>query len=273
MTIAFANPPERIVSLVPSLTEALFALGLGARVVGVTEWCVHPADRVAALPKVGGTKDASVEAIVALAPDLVIANHEENTRRVVEKLRAAGLAVWVTYPRTVREGAALLRELAALGATPEAIAAEVEPVEKAVACAEAEPVAAPTRVFCPIWRDPWMAVGRDTYIHSMLELCGGANVFAGHGDRRYPIVSLDEVEAAAPEVILLPDEPYAFGPRDVCDLARLGIPAARNSRIYLIDGTWVSWYGPRIRPAVAALRSLLQPSGPSPLVVPLRPPA
>ena len=117
-----------------------------------------------------------------------------------------------------------------------------------------------------------MAVGRDTYIHSMLELCGGANVFADRGDRRYPIVVLDDVVAAAPEVILLPDEPYAFGPLDARELARLDLPAARNSRIHCIDGTWVSWYGPRIRPAVAALRSLLQPSGSFSQVVPLRPP-
>ena len=251
---------ERIVSLVPSLTEALFALGLGDRVVGVTDWCVHPAEAVARLPKVGGTKDANAAAILALAPDLVIANHEENTRRVVERLRAAGLAVWVTYPRTVREGATLLRELAGLGATPAAIAAVVEPVEAAVAEAEAARPAVPVRVFCPIWRDPWMSIGRDTYIHSMLELCGGVNVFADRGDRRYPIVALDDVIAAAPEVILLPDEPYAFGPRDVQELARLDLPASRAGRIHCVDGTWVSWYGPRIRPAVTALRSLLQPS-------------
>ena len=255
-----ARPPERIVSLVPSLTESLFALGLGDRVVGVTDWCVYPADAVATLPKVGGTKDANVAAILALAPDLVIANHEENTRRVVEQLRAAGIAVWVTYPRTVREGATLLRDLAGLGATPAAIAEVVEPVEAAVAAAEAARPATPVRVFCPIWRDPWMAVGDDTYIHSMLKLCGGANVFAGRGNRRYPIVALDEVVAAAPEVILLPDEPYAFSPRDARELAHLDLPASRSGRIHCIDGTWVSWYGPRIRPAVAALRSLLQPS-------------
>ena len=168
MTPELDQPPSRIVSLVPSLTEALFALGLGDRVVGVTDWCVHPAERVAALPKLGGTKDVNVAAIVALAPDLVIANHEENTRRVVEKLRAAGLVVWVTYPRSVREAVTLLRELAGLGAAPEAIAAVVAPVEAAVARAEAAPIARRVRVFCPIWRDPWMAVGRDTYIHDVL---------------------------------------------------------------------------------------------------------
>ena len=99
-----AEGPRRIVSLVPSLTEALFALELGERVVGVTGWCIHPAEAVARVPKVGGTKDTDVDAVVALAPDLVIANHEENTRRTVDALRRAGLEVWVTYPRTVVRG-------------------------------------------------------------------------------------------------------------------------------------------------------------------------
>src|SRR4029453_6350920 len=131
---AHAVSARRIVSLVPSLTESLFALGLGDRVIGVTDWCVHPADAVAKLPKVGGTKDTPIEAILALAPDLVIANHEENTKRSVERLEAAGLDVWVTYPRTVREGAALLRELGErLGASPVAVRAGVGAVEAAVA--------------------------------------------------------------------------------------------------------------------------------------------
>jgi ABC-type Fe3+-hydroxamate transport system substrate-binding protein len=249
--------PRRIVSLVPSLTEALFALGLGARVVGVTDWCVHPAEEVARLPKVGGTKDADPERIAALRPDLVVANREENTRRVVDRLRAAGIPVWVTYPRNVREGAALLRELAALGATARAVAEVVEPVERAVEEAEAARPPEPVSVFCPIWRDPWMSVGRDTYAQALLELCGGVNVFANRVERRYPVVRLEEIVTAGPQVILLPDEPYAFSPRDVAELGRLPIPAAHSGRIHLIDGTWVSWYGPRIRRAIAELRALL----------------
>lgn len=253
-----SHPPARIVSLVPSLTEALFALGLGPRVVGVTDWCVHPADAVRGLPRVGGTKDADAGAIAALRPDLVIANREENTRRVVERIRAAGIPVWVTYPRTVAEGAALLRELAGLGAAPEAVAAVVEPVERALADAEQAGPCATVRVFCPIWRDPWMSVGPDTYAQSLLALCGGANVFANLTGRRYPIVTLAEVEAAQPEVILLPSEPYAFSERDVSELRGLQIPAATRGCISLIDGTWVSWYGPRIAHAVPALRELIE---------------
>ena len=250
-------PPLRIVSLVPSLTEALFELGLGKRIVGLTEWCVHPAREVALLPKVGGTKNPDIAVIAALAPDLVIANQEENRKRDVEKLEAAGLRVWVTYPRTVREGAELLAELAALGASAETTERVVAPVLRAVAGAESAPAERPARVFCPIWRDPWMAVGAPTYADDMLRLCGGSNVFANHAERRYPRVTLAEIEAAQPEVVLLPDEPYAFGPRDAAEIAALPIPAAASQRIHLIDGTFVSWYGPRILRAIELLRRLL----------------
>jgi len=258
-----AGEPRRIVSLVPSLTEALFVLGLGERVVGVTDWCVHPADAVARLPKLGGTKNPDLSAILALRPDLVIANQEENRRRDVERLRAAGVAVWVTYPRTVRDGAQLLREMVRLGAPAQAIRDVVEPVEAAVDAALAAQGGPRVRVFCPVWRDPWMSVGPDTYAHDLLTLSGGENVFRGRSDRRYPRVRLAEVESAAPEVVLLPDEPYAFGPVDAAELARLDIPASREGRIHLIDGTWVSWYGPRIRGALEGLRVLLAPQRPT----------
>lgn len=256
---ASPNPDaQRIVSLVPSLTEALFVLGLGDRVVGVTEWCVHPAESVAALPKVGGTKSPDLEAIFALSPDLVIANHEENRRRDVERLQASGVPVWVTYPRTVAEGARLLAEIADLGATSETIHTVVEPTHLAVREAAAVRPLSPVPVYCPIWRDPWMTIGRDTYAHDLLTLCGGHNVFAAREDRRYPRITLEDVAEARPDVILLPDEPYSFGPRDAAELAALDVPAATSGRIYLIDGTLLSWYGPRIQRAIETLRRLLR---------------
>jgi len=251
--------PERVVSLVPSLTEALFSLGLGDAVVGVTDWCVHPARAVARLPRVGGTKNPDLDAICALRPGLVIANHEENTRSAVEKLEALGIPVWVTYPRTVVEGVALLRELVELGGGRAALASVVAPLEELVARVRQAPPARAARVFCPIWKAPWMAVGADTYCDDLLTLCGGTNVFAARSERRYPIVRPEEIVAAAPEVVLLPDEPYAFGPADAAELAAWDMPAAQAGRIHLIDGTLVSWYGPRIGPAVAALRTLLVP--------------
>ena len=258
-----ARPPRRIVSLVPSLTESLFALGLGERVVGVTDWCVHPANELASVAKVGGTKTPDLAAVAALQPDLVIANQEENRKRDVERLEAEGLRVWLTYPRSVREGAELLAEMAELGADDARRASVVAPVLRAVAEAERALAAAtrhgvaPPRVFCPIWRDPWMAVGAPTYADDLIRLCGGANVFAQHAERRYPRVSFAEIEAAQPDVILLPDEPYAFGPDDARELAGLRVPAATSGRIHLIDGTFVSWYGPRILRAVELLRRLL----------------
>jgi ABC-type Fe3+-hydroxamate transport system substrate-binding protein len=261
-----AAPPRRIVSLVPSITEALFALGLGSRVVGVTEWCIHPAGDVAGLPKLGGTKNPDVEGIARLAPDLVIANHEENTRRAVEQLEAAGLAVWVTYPRTVREGAQLLSDLADLaGLAPDAAARRDVALPALAVVDEAEQAAKNAaslrpRVFCPIWKDPWMVVGADTYAHDMLRLCGADNPFAEFGDRRYPIVEIADIEAARPDVVLLPDEPYRFTQNDADEIARLDLPAARTGRIHLIDGTWASWYGPRIPPAVQGIRRLLYDS-------------
>lgn len=252
-----ARLPRRVVSLVPSLTEALCWLGLSHHLVGVSDWCVHPADAVAKLPKLGGTKTPALAKIFELAPDLVIANQEENRRRDVEKLEAAGIPVWVTYPRSVRDGVALLRELAELGAVSAARAAQIAPIEAAVAAAETRLPAQRTRVFCPIWKAPWMSVGGDTYAHDLLTLCGGENVFADHGDRRYPLVKPEEIVAAAPEVILLPDEPYAFGPRETAELAAFDVPAAANGRVHLIDGTLVSWYGPRIQRAIETLRPLI----------------
>ena len=131
--------------------------------------------------------------------------------------------MWVTYPRSVREGAELLRELAGLGASPDAVSNVVEPVLDCVAEAESAAVERATPVFCPVWKNPWMSVGGHTYADDLLRLCGGKNVFAYREDRRYPIVKDAEIVAAAPEVIVLPDEPYAFGPLDAaagCNLPK-----------------------------------------------------
>ena len=253
-----ARSARRIVSLVPSLSEALFAFGLGPRLVGVTDWCVHPADAVAKLPKVGGTKNPSISRVLELRPDLVIANREENRERDVERLRDAGVEVWVTYPRSVAEAVALLREVAALGAPADVAEPLLDSLDAALVRALAAAPARPVRVFCPIWKKPWMAVGADTYADDLLRVCGGANVFAQRRERRYPIVEENEIVAARPEVVLLPDEPYAFGPRDVDELARLDVPAAASGRIHCVDGTLVSWYGPRIGRALEEIGALLR---------------
>jgi ABC-type Fe3+-hydroxamate transport system substrate-binding protein len=256
--VALAARPERIVSLVPSITETLFALGLDDRIAGITLFCVEPRARVGAKPKVGREKDPDVERILALAPDLVVANIEENRRDVVERLRAAGIPVWVTFPRTLREGIRMIRELGDVtGAAGEAdrLATALEARYAAtVAASAARP---PVPVFCPIWRGPYMTINRDTYVHDVLATCGARNVFADHPDR-YPTVTLDDVRVAAPEVILLPDEPYHFRPPHLADFAAFAdIPAVAHGRCRFVDGKLLSWYGPRIGEALDRLPALL----------------
>lgn len=250
--------PARIISLVPSITELLFALGLDERIVGVTAYCTEPPDKVRRVAKVGREKDPDPARILALSPDLVVANIEENRRDVVEALRAAGVAVWVAYPRTVDAGIALVTELGALTDTEAAADALAAPLRAAWRRAEARGgERPPARVFCPIWRDPYMTINRDTYVHDVLRLAGGANVFAAE-EVRYPSVTLDAIRRAAPEVILLPDEPFRFRAAHATDFAALtDVPAVRTGRIHLVDGKLLSWYGPRIAEALDRLPLLL----------------
>lgn len=255
--LSLRGPARRLVSLIPSITETLFLLGAGDRVVGVTKWCEEPREGVATKVKVGGEKDPDLQKILGLGPDLVIANIEENLKRDVAALRAAGVPVYVCYPRTVKEGIDLVRTLGALtetGATADGIAAELDAALEGTLAATAGKAA--VRVFCPIWRRPYMTINADTYIHDMLRVSGGANVFADRPER-YPTISLDDVAAARPEVILLPDEPYRFLPRHVPELEALDIPAARTGRIHLVDGKVMCWYGPRIAASLRLVRGLL----------------
>jgi ABC-type Fe3+-hydroxamate transport system substrate-binding protein len=250
--------PARIVSLVPSITETLFALGLEGRIAGVTVFCTEPRREVARTPKVGREKDPDLSRIRALGPDLVLANMEENRRDVVDALRAEGVTVWVTFPRTVAEGIRLIRELGALTGTQAAADALAGPLEAALARTLARVVVGPRhRVFCPIWRNPYMTINRDTYVHDVLRTCGAQNIFAA-ADTRYPTVTLEAVRAEAPDVILLPDEPYRFRAAHLADFTGLeDVPAVRSGRIHLVDGKLLSWYGPRIAESLERLPALL----------------
>ena len=251
-------PAHRIVSLVPSTTELLCTLGLADALVGVTVYCVEPREVVRTKTRVGGEKDPDLATIRALAPDLVIANIEENTREHVEALRAAGLRVWLTYPRSVAESLAMIRDLGEVTgarAAAEALLAELTALHAEVRARLAG--RRPTPVFYPIWRDPWMTIGRDTYIHDLLATCGGANVF---GDRdRYPTITLADAAARAPEVVLLPDEPFRFRRAHLRELeAYPDVPAVRSGRLHLVDGKRFSWHGPRLAEALRTVPALLE---------------
>jgi ABC-type Fe3+-hydroxamate transport system substrate-binding protein len=234
----------RVVSLVPSVTETLLAWGVVP--IAVTRFCEHPE-----LPHVGGTKDPDVDAIVALRPDLVVVDVDENTRPAADALEAAGVALHVTEVRRIDDVGPVLAALA-----------------EAVGQPSAPPTAHDTRVrfsanryrfdqkrtnvlaaFVPIWRRPWMTINGDTYGSSLLEAAGFANVFADASDR-YPTVTLDEAAARNPDVVLLPSEPYPFAERHRAE-ARSVSPDVR-----LVDGRDVFWWGVRTPDALARLAQL-----------------
>jgi len=253
VALELAAPPRRIVSLIPSTTELLCALGLADALVGVTVYCLEPREVVRGKARVGGEKDPDLAAIRALAPDLVVANIEENRREDVDALRAAGLRVWVTYPRTVAEGLAMIHDLGEVTGAREGARTLLDTLEPLYARARTRAAARrPVSVFYPIWRQPWMTIGADTYVHDLLATCGGVNVF---GDRtRYPTVTLDEVAARRPEVILLPDEPFRFRRAHLADFEPYpAVPAVRGGRIHLVDGKPFSWHGPRLADALTKL--------------------
>ena len=238
-----AIPPEvrRVVSLVPSLTEAL-AVSAPGLVVGATDWCSQPPDL--AVTRVRGTKNPDVPAVLALSPDLVVANEEENRLVDLDALRAAGLAVWVTAPRTVPAGLASLgRMLSVCGVADPGWLGEAE-----AAWASVHPRTRRTAVV-PIWRRPWMVVGRDTFTGDVLKRLGVDNLWADAAER-YPKVALAALVAARPELVVLPDEPYAFSATDGPE-AFPGVPAA------LVSGRHLTWYAPSLAQAPAVLRAQL----------------
>jgi ABC-type Fe3+-hydroxamate transport system substrate-binding protein len=249
----------RIISLVPSITETLFALGCEERLVGVTRFCTEPAGRVEHKVRVGGQKNPDLEQIRSLRPDLVIANMEENRREDVEALEEMNIAVYTTYPRTVQEGITMVRDVGRLTGTADragAIAASLEEAYRDVSTAVESQQR--RRVFCPIWRRPYMSINHDTYVHDVLATCGALNIFADKIDR-YPKISLAEVADLSAEIILFPNEPYPFHPGHVADFEpfRGFIPALDAGRVHFVDGKLLSWYGPRIGEGLRTLHALL----------------
>ena len=185
---------------------------------------------------------------------MVVAVREENTRENIEELREADVPVLVGAPEGIAEAIALLRELADLVEAPRAEAV-LGPIERVHRKLQTQCWEERRRVFVPIWKKPYMSVGSDTYVHDVLETCGGENVFGG--SLRYPTVSLEEIEAAGPDVILLPDEPYPFSVEDLEEFYSLWVPAARDDRIHLVDGKLLTWYGPRMASSLTQLWALL----------------
>jgi ABC-type Fe3+-hydroxamate transport system substrate-binding protein len=227
---------RRVVSLVPSLTESV-AASCPDVLVGATRWCTHPADLDVA--RIGGTKNPDLARIVELAPDLVLANEEENREADLAALREAGLAVWVTVVRSLSEAFASLTRMLAVtcqSATPAWLA------DAAAAWLDVPRVTL-QEAAVPIWRRPWMVLGSDTFAGDLLARFGVRNRYADHPER-YPRVPLSDI-AAAP-LVVLPDEPYPFGPAD-------GPECFPSSRVALVSGRHLTWYGPSLVEAPAVL--------------------
>ena len=242
--------PPRIVSLVPSLTETLWALGLAERVVGRTEYCVSPPGVFPHAREVRGTKNPDVAAIVELAPDLVLADREENREIDVRRLREAGLEVHVTGVRSVSDVARELGRLGAVLGVP--AAAERLAIEVWTALDRAVPARPALRAVCPVWWDGqarWWLLGRDTYAGDLLGVAG-FDTWPDDPASRYPQESTDAVLDTHPEVVLLPDEPYAFEPGSATPLAPVG------TQVRHVHGQALLWWGPRTPGAIADLAAL-----------------
>jgi ABC-type hemin transport system substrate-binding protein len=236
--VSLTRPPRSVVSLVPSLTEAI-ALSRPGVLVGATRWCTHPADL--AVQRVGGTKNPDLRAILALAPDLVVANLEENRPTDLRELRHAGLAVWTTDIRDVPAALRSLRRLLSVLERP-----DLTWLAAAESVWSDPPQLDPhrrVRAVVPIWRRPWMHLGSDTYAGDVLRRLGVDNVLAGAQERypRLPLADLPDVD-----LVVLPDEPYPFSATD-------GPESFPRSPCALVDGRALTWYGPAMVEAPGSL--------------------
>jgi iron complex transport system substrate-binding protein len=282
---AITEPPQRVISLVPSITESLYAFGLGEDVVGVTDFCPQHPDERRQPDRLGGTKSPDVDAIIDMKPDLVIANQEENSREAVSTLVENSIALWLTFPKTVDEAIGDLWIMARLFHKERECTPRITTLERSLEWTRIASSDRPgVRFFCPIWKgekpDWWMTFNQYTYANDLLTCCGGENVFAERErrypleadlglepavevldrDTRYPRVSVAEVVSAVPELILLPSEPHAFDQRDreqICE-SLSGTPAVAANEIHFLDGRLIAWHGIRMAEALEILPALFQ---------------
>ena len=245
--VAVPFPPQRIVSLVPSQTELLFDLGLGERVVGVTKFCVHPAEARTSAAVIGGTKNFNFEKIANLKPDLIIGNKEENYQAGIEQL-AASFSLWLSDISSLPGALDMVRRVGLICGVKEkaaALAAEIDTSFAGLATGETS-----SQVAYFIWRKPYMVAGSETFIQDMLTRAGFANVFAQFG--RYPEISAEQLRAANPERILLSSEPYPFKKKHLPEFQTL----CPNAKVEIVDGELFTWYGSRLRKSAAYFRQL-----------------
>jgi len=285
--LMFVNPPKRVVSLVPSISESMIELGVGDCLIGITDYCPDPTGEQGRTASVGGTRSADIEAISTLEPELVLANQEENSFATIEELEKLGIPVWVTFPKDVDDAIQILWAIARIFQIENEAAPRLTHLERMLDWTRRASLMAPSaKVFCPIWQEEnnqgdlwWMTINQETYVDSVLSISGGENIFkmrerrypleadlglaepekAGDRDTRYPRVTVEEVIALSPDVVLLPSEPYTFGEGDreqvIAVLA--GTPAVKKGKVFLVDGRLLTWHGTRLAHALTEVPTFL----------------
>ncbi|MDX1642278.1 MAG: helical backbone metal receptor [Balneolaceae bacterium] len=239
-------PLNSIASLVPSLTELLFDLGLGENVTGRTRFCIHPKETIESVPIVGGTKNPRLDKIREIKPDLIIANKEENRKEDIEELKQ-DFEVYVSEISTINEALFTIHDIGWKCGVEEKAKALIQEIQEKM---EGVPDEKPMTAAYMIWRDPWMSVGGDTYIHSVMEHWKLKNIYADK--TRYPTTSLETLSSKKPDVILLSSEPYPFKEKHIKEVGDV----CKGTSIILVNGEWFSWYGSRMVKAFEQLNVL-----------------
>lgn len=246
-TVAIRYPPQRIISVVPSQTELLYDLGLEDEVTGITKFCVHPEEWFRAKTRVGGTKKLHIDKIRELKPDLIIANKEENEREQVEEL-AKEFPVWISDIKNLPDA---LQMIQVVGLITDREAKANSLVDDIVAgFTLLQKATVPRRVAYFIWYNPWMSVGRDTFISNMITTIGWQNVLSDY--ERYPEITLEALKEYRPEMVLLSSEPFPFKEKHIAEVKEV-LP---DTEVKLVDGEMFSWYGSRMLKAIGYLSEL-----------------
>jgi ABC-type hemin transport system substrate-binding protein len=241
---------------VPSVTETLCRFGLARNLVGVTQYCISPAASLRRAARVGGPLNPSIKKILSLKPDIVFASDEENRKRDVEALTRQGVPVYICRVRGVEDAIGMMRDIFAMWPClhkPRGIIHETE----SLYLKRLKTFPGNTLVACLLWKSPYMACGRDTYISRLIEICGGLNVL--RSKKRYFELTLDEIARAKPRLVLLPTEPYRFQAKDRAEiLSQLRKRSLADCRVRIVDGEMLAWYGARTRDALKRLPALLR---------------
>ncbi len=285
--LMFVNPPKRVVSLVPSISESLIEFGIGDRLVGITDFCPDPTGKSGHTAVVGGPRSEDIEAIKALKPELVLANQEENSLETIEELERLGIPVWVTFPKNVDDAIQILWAITRIFKIEKEAAQRLTHLERMLDWTRRASLISPLmKVFCPIWKEEdeqaglwWMTINRETYVDSVLSISGGENIFKmrdrrypleadlglaepekpGERDTRYPRVTVEEVKDLSPQVVLLPSEPFPFGEadREQVITALEGTPAVQAGKVFLLDGRLLTWHGTHLAHALTEVPNYL----------------